>query len=121
MFLYCGDIERNPAEAFRHPGAHILNIDHHHDNTHFGTVNLVVPEASCTAEIVWDLMKALGVTPTRMVAPMPMGSGPGTNSRPSAPTIRPMKARTMRYTIKLMALRYPAVACRMLRGRLVGA
>jgi bifunctional oligoribonuclease and PAP phosphatase NrnA len=68
VFLDCGNIQRNPAEAFRHPGAHILNIDHHHDNTHFGTVNLVVPEASCTAEIVWDLMKALGVTPTRTVA-----------------------------------------------------
>ena len=68
VFLDCGNIERNPAEAFRHPGAHLLNIDHHHDNTHFGTVNLVVPEASCTAEIVWDLMKALGVTPTRTVA-----------------------------------------------------
>ena len=68
VFLDCGNIERNPAEAFRHPGAHILNIDHHHDNTHFGTVNLVVPEASCTAEIVWDLMRALGVTPTRTVA-----------------------------------------------------
>ena len=35
----------------------ILNIDHHHDNTRFGTVNHVVPEASCTAEIVWDLMR----------------------------------------------------------------
>ncbi len=68
VFLDCGNIERNPAEAFRHPGAHLLNIDHHHDNTHFGTVNLVVPEASCTAEIVWDLMRALGVTPTRTVA-----------------------------------------------------
>jgi phosphoesterase RecJ-like protein len=68
VFLDCGNIERNPAEAFRHPGAHILNIDHHHDNTRFGTVNLVVPEASCTAEIVWDLMKQLGVVPTVTVA-----------------------------------------------------
>ena len=68
VFLDCGNIERNPAEAFRQPGAHILNIDHHHDNTHFGTVNLVVPEASCTAEIVWDLMKRLGVAPTLTVA-----------------------------------------------------
>jgi phosphoesterase RecJ-like protein len=68
VFLDCGNIERNPAEAFRHPGAHILNIDHHHDNTHFGTVNLVVPEASCTAEVVWDLMKDLGVVPTVTVA-----------------------------------------------------
>jgi phosphoesterase RecJ-like protein len=28
----------------------------------------VVPEASCTAEIVWDLMNELGVTPTRTIA-----------------------------------------------------
>ena len=68
VFLDCGNIERNPAVAFRHPGARILNIDHHHDNTRFGTVNLVVPEASCTAEIVWDLMKQLGVVPTVTVA-----------------------------------------------------
>jgi bifunctional oligoribonuclease and PAP phosphatase NrnA len=68
VFLDCGNIERNPAEAFRHPGAHILNIDHHHDNTRFGTVNLVAPEASCTAEIVWDVMNELGVEPTRMIA-----------------------------------------------------
>ena len=71
VFLDCGNIERNPAEAFRrtspHP-PHILNIDHHHDNTHFGTVNLVVPGASCTAEIVWDLMNELEVTPTRTIA-----------------------------------------------------
>ena len=40
MFLDCGNLERNPAEAFRRPGAHIVNIDHHHDNTRFGTVNL---------------------------------------------------------------------------------
>jgi phosphoesterase RecJ-like protein len=71
VFLDCGNIDRNPAEAFRGAGGvrlHILNIDHHHDNTHFGTVNLVVPEASCTAEIVWDLMNDLGVTPTRTIA-----------------------------------------------------
>jgi phosphoesterase RecJ-like protein len=71
VFLDCGNIERNPAEAFRQGGRagyHILNIDHHHDNTRFGTVNLVVPEASCTAEIVWDLMTALGVSPSLTVA-----------------------------------------------------
>jgi phosphoesterase RecJ-like protein len=70
VFLDCGNVERNPAEAFRRGGGGrpILNIDHHHDNTRFGTVNLVVPEASCTAEIVWDLMGELGVTPTLTVA-----------------------------------------------------
>jgi phosphoesterase RecJ-like protein len=68
VFLDCGNLERNPAEAFRRPGAHIVNIDHHHDNTRFGTVNYVLPEASCTAEIVWDLMPGLGVQATLNIA-----------------------------------------------------
>jgi bifunctional oligoribonuclease and PAP phosphatase NrnA len=68
VFLDCGNLERNPAEAFQRPGAHILNIDHHHDNTQFGTVNLVRPSASCTAEIVWDLMHGLGVEPHITIA-----------------------------------------------------
>jgi bifunctional oligoribonuclease and PAP phosphatase NrnA len=68
VFLDCGNLERNPAEALQQPGAYILDIDHHHDNTRFGTVNLVVPEASCTAEIVWDLMHGLGVKPTLTIA-----------------------------------------------------
>jgi phosphoesterase RecJ-like protein len=68
VFLDCGNLERNPATAFQHPGAHILNVDHHHDNTRFGTVNLVVDDASCTAEIVWDLMHGLGVAPTQTIA-----------------------------------------------------
>ncbi|MDQ6820484.1 MAG: bifunctional oligoribonuclease/PAP phosphatase NrnA [Actinomycetota bacterium] len=68
VFLDCGNVERNAAQAFRRPGAQILNLDHHHDNTRFGTVNLVVPEASCTAEIVWDLMHGLSVRPTVKIA-----------------------------------------------------
>jgi bifunctional oligoribonuclease and PAP phosphatase NrnA len=68
VFLDCGNIDRNPAHELKRDAAHILNLDHHHDNTRFGTVNHVVPEASCTAEVVWDLMKALGVRPTLPVA-----------------------------------------------------
>ncbi|HUE25769.1 MAG TPA: bifunctional oligoribonuclease/PAP phosphatase NrnA [Solirubrobacteraceae bacterium] len=68
VFLDCGNLERNPAEALRKPGMRIVNIDHHHDNTRFGTVNLVDPGASCTAEIVWDLMHGLGVQPTVEIA-----------------------------------------------------
>ena len=67
VFLDCGNIDRNSASVLR-DGAHLLNIDHHHDNTRFGTLNHVVPEASCTAEIVWDLMHGLGVRPTPAVA-----------------------------------------------------
>jgi phosphoesterase RecJ-like protein len=68
VFLDCGNIDRNPADALKFEGAHILNLDHHHDNTHFGTVNHVVPEASCTAEIVWDLMRGLEVEATTSIA-----------------------------------------------------
>ena len=68
IFLDCGNIDRNPFDALRDGNTHILNLDHHHDNTHFGTVNHVVPEASCTAEIIWDLMGALGVQATLPIA-----------------------------------------------------
>jgi phosphoesterase RecJ-like protein len=68
VFLDCGNIDRNPADLLKRDDAHILNIDHHHDNTCFGTVDHVVPEASCTAEIVWDLMRGLGVEPSITIA-----------------------------------------------------
>ncbi len=68
IFLDCGNIDRNPVGAFKGDDAHILNIDHHHDNTRFGTVNHVVEDASCTAEIVWDLLNELRVEPTLEIA-----------------------------------------------------
>jgi phosphoesterase RecJ-like protein len=67
VFLDCGNIDRNSASVLR-DGRHLLNVDHHHDNTRFGTLDYVVPGASCTAEIVWDLMHGLGVGPTPLVA-----------------------------------------------------
>ncbi|HEY3961776.1 MAG TPA: bifunctional oligoribonuclease/PAP phosphatase NrnA [Gaiellaceae bacterium] len=39
----------------------VVDIDHHHDNTRFGAVNLIVPDASSTAEIVRDVLAALDV------------------------------------------------------------
>jgi phosphoesterase RecJ-like protein len=39
----------------------VVNVDHHHDNSRFGNVNLVVADASSTAEIVRDLIRELGV------------------------------------------------------------
>jgi phosphoesterase RecJ-like protein len=61
IFLDCGNIDRNPAEELKSAG-HIVNIDHHHDNTRFGTVNHVDPTASSTAEMVWAMLKPLGVS-----------------------------------------------------------
>ncbi|MEY2465373.1 MAG: bifunctional oligoribonuclease and phosphatase NrnA, partial [Acidimicrobiaceae bacterium] len=46
VFLDCGNIDRNPADVIKSDDAHIVNIDHHHDNTRFGTVNYVLPEAA---------------------------------------------------------------------------
>jgi phosphoesterase RecJ-like protein len=67
VFLDCGNIDRNSASVLR-DGRHLLNIDHHHDNTRFGTLDYVVPSASCTAEIIWELMGGLGVRPSPEVA-----------------------------------------------------
>ena len=61
VFLDCGNIDRMPVEFLRNGGQQLINIDHHHDNTQFGDVNLVDVEASCTAEIVYDLALLLGV------------------------------------------------------------
>ena len=68
VFLDCGNIDRNPADVLKRDGAHILNIDHHHDNTLFGTVNLVDPTASSTAEIIWTLLEPLGVELSKDIA-----------------------------------------------------
>ncbi|MGI8586049.1 MAG: DHH family phosphoesterase [Thermoleophilaceae bacterium] len=68
VFLDCGKIERMPVDFLLEEGVHILNIDHHHDNTRFGTVNLVLPSVSCTAEIVYRLAKAIGIEPSRAMA-----------------------------------------------------
>jgi bifunctional oligoribonuclease and PAP phosphatase NrnA len=68
VFLDCGNIDRMPVDFLQEDGLHILNIDHHHDNTRFGTVNLVCPMASCTAEIVWRLSKELDVEITPGIA-----------------------------------------------------
>ena len=68
VFLDCGNIDRMPVEFLQRDGARLVNIDHHHDNTRFGTVNLVDTEASCTAEIVLEITKRLGAELTPEIA-----------------------------------------------------
>jgi phosphoesterase RecJ-like protein len=46
----------------------IVNIDHHHDNTRFGTLNLVMPQASSVSEIVCLLADELGLRPSPAAA-----------------------------------------------------
>jgi bifunctional oligoribonuclease and PAP phosphatase NrnA len=46
----------------------VIDVDHHHDNSRFGDVNLIVPEASSTAEILRDVLRELGVELTPTIA-----------------------------------------------------
>ncbi len=46
----------------------VIDIDHHHDNTRFGRINLIVPEASSTGEIVRDLLAELEIALTPDIA-----------------------------------------------------
>jgi phosphoesterase RecJ-like protein len=68
VFLDCGNIDRMPVDFLRRDDARILNIDHHHDNTRFGNVNLVDTRASCTAEILYRLVRPLGAEITPDIA-----------------------------------------------------
>jgi phosphoesterase RecJ-like protein len=68
IFLDCGNIDRMPVDFLSNGGNDIINIDHHHDNTRFGDFNLVDVDASCTAEIVYDLAVGFGATITREMA-----------------------------------------------------
>src|SRR5215218_2293854 len=68
VFLDCGNIDRMPVDFLRRDDAKILNLDHHHDNTRFGTLNLVDTGASCTAEILFRLAKLLDAEITPEIA-----------------------------------------------------
>jgi phosphoesterase RecJ-like protein len=68
IFLDCGNIDRMPVDFLSADGVFTINIDHHHDNTLFGDVNLVEVDASCTAEIVYELAVLLGAGITAEIA-----------------------------------------------------
>jgi phosphoesterase RecJ-like protein len=46
----------------------VIDIDHHHDNTRFGDINVIVPAASSTGEVLRDLFRELGVELTPEIA-----------------------------------------------------
>jgi phosphoesterase RecJ-like protein len=68
IFLDCGNIDRMPVDFLQNGDNKVINIDHHHDNTRFGTINLVDVDASSTAEIVFDLAGLLDVQLTPEMA-----------------------------------------------------
>jgi phosphoesterase RecJ-like protein len=46
----------------------VLDVDHHHDNTRFGDLNLIIADASSTGEVLRDLFEELGVELTPELA-----------------------------------------------------
>jgi bifunctional oligoribonuclease and PAP phosphatase NrnA len=46
----------------------VLDVDHHHDNTRFGDVNLIVADASSTGEVLRDVFAEVGVELTPELA-----------------------------------------------------
>jgi phosphoesterase RecJ-like protein len=56
--------DRAPVERARL----VVNIDHHHDNSRFGDINLIAPEASSTGELLRDVFRELGVELTAEIA-----------------------------------------------------
>jgi len=68
IFLDCGNVDRMPVDFLTESDHFTINIDHHHDNTLFGDVNLVEVDASCTAEIVYELAVLLGAEITAEIA-----------------------------------------------------
>ena len=69
LALDCANESRlGPDPEVLHSAPLVVNVDHHHDNTRFGAVNLVVGDASSTGEIVRDLLSELGVELTPDIA-----------------------------------------------------
>src|ERR671936_1068686 len=67
--LDCANEQRlgpEPAVVQRAPLT--INVDHHHDNSRFGDVNLVVADASSTGEVLRDIFDDLGVALTPEIA-----------------------------------------------------
>src|SRR5437764_4228852 len=57
----CAKEDRIGDEAALSRAALVLDVDHHHDNTRFGDVNLIVANASSTGEVLRDVFAELGV------------------------------------------------------------
>ena len=62
VVLDCGELDRigNAAEILQHVQK-IIHIDHHGSGNDFGQLNLVRPECSSTAEILYEIFQAIPV------------------------------------------------------------
>ncbi len=67
--LDCSDLDRlGPGKEIALRAKNILNIDHHKTNDKFGNINIVLPSASSTGEIVYHIIKRLNVDINKEIA-----------------------------------------------------
>lgn len=66
IVMECGDLTRPEVKGLERPA--LINIDHHVGNTMYGSVNWFDASAAACAEMVADVIDALGVTWTREIA-----------------------------------------------------
>jgi phosphoesterase RecJ-like protein len=57
----CAKAERIGDDAVVAGSPLVLDVDHHHDNTRFGDLNLIVADASSTGEVLRDVFAELGL------------------------------------------------------------
>lgn len=69
LIVDCGDLSRiGKMQELIQPEKILVNIDHHITNELFGTLNLVIPEASSTAEVLFDLFQKMRIPLTEEMA-----------------------------------------------------
>jgi phosphoesterase RecJ-like protein len=66
ILLECADVPRSGQTKINH--LFKINIDHHYSNSPYAEINWIDPGASAVGEMVYELLKPLGLTPTPRIA-----------------------------------------------------
>ncbi len=66
IIMECGDLKRTGVTGLER--CYVINIDHHPGNSGYGQINWFDSSAAACAEMVYDVVRALGVPLTREIA-----------------------------------------------------
>ena len=66
IVMECGDLKRTGVEGLER--GFVVNVDHHPGNTNYGALNWIDLSAAACGELVFDLVRALGVPLTVEIA-----------------------------------------------------
>ncbi len=68
LMLDCGALDRVNVDLKGIYGTELINIDHHKTNDRYGDLNLVLSKASATGEIIFFLLRELGIETDEEIA-----------------------------------------------------